>query len=402
MNVNRLPHVWPPSLPHHESHPSWKLASEQFSARRDWPHSRQESPLSAGESSPSELEQERRPLRRSPEEVEGRQDEEEEEETKPSLDLETRIAMLLQNKESGAAPPFLSLADGSDDENVTSKAEVKALTELPEEAEVVAEESVSESDEEGGSGDSLKESNGDEPYHSPLSTPPSPFISKEQYLVWHTKSLELLTEAHRLEKQENKERVKKIRERRSKRSSPDQKANENKSETSDLATATAAASAAAGITTNVNGNDDCMSLSSLSSTEDPILHREMAIGHQHHHQLPIPQSFEQRHDFKPGELFSGPVIGPGPPGSFPPQDPMYMWHQPPPPNHMTPSFPEYFQYPPSYSMFPPDGSAPQNFNSGFPPNQTGPPPPYQWPTGYAQGFDMNGHQCGHYHDPTVK
>lgn len=126
-----------------------------------------------------------------------------EEENKP-LDLDTRIALLLKEKGSGGmAPPFLTLGGDSDDE---SKSVIDKLSETPTLLSRSRCAADSDSDDDRSSislsempinppaPDFLfalgRQRTKEDEEKRPLSTPPSPFLSKEVYLDCHRLALE--------------------------------------------------------------------------------------------------------------------------------------------------------------------------------------------------------------------
>ncbi|XP_064082523.1 histone-lysine N-methyltransferase SETD1-like isoform X2 [Macrobrachium nipponense] len=410
------PHIVPPSNDHHSSnsHHSWDPSrfpsmDYQRSTQNESPFQNKVHTESSGKSKLDErLEKMEIAVNSKP------KPESEEEEDKSNLDLDTRIAMLLQNKDSGMAPPFLALGLGSDED------EDKKDIVVPEEKKVKDKQSTASSSGSSGSdsdsctssdsgsesevGEGSKESSSSEGKSNwslletilePLSTPPSPFLSQEVYLQWHEKSIELKKEAQRREREENRERLKKLKKKKAKKRTKDtEKDKDMKSEVKEEPV---------NEESQVNGiDDDRMSLSSLSSTEDPILHRD----------VPIPPAGS-------GVPGSGAGYGapPGynqyaPPPTYPsylpggyPSHPMatesvYSWQQPPgyPPNFVSgyPGYnPGYMALPAGYSnvTHPPPGTnlAGQN-----------PYAPYFGP-GYSAVQDPGNatHKSGQYHDPTI-
>ena len=408
-----------------------------------------------------------------------------------NLDLDTRIAMLLQNKDTSMAPPFLTIGLGSEDEE-----EENGIKEKPEEQEASNTEGVnnhqeektecdtskeevsqkketvneSESGSSSSSGTSVSEDEGDddgslsgsstersssreegdlkkedEPL---LSDPPSPFISKEQYEYWYGKSLELKKEAQRQEQKENRERLKKFRKRKLKKIKKTKKKNEegiNNTNNENVAI------------NNNNGNlqhkdahmngvedDDRMSLSSLSSGEDPILHQQdianMASRFQHppisgsqynaphippapppgqynpaapgqppfnaqpgstgaHYNAPPPGYPQPHHQYPHPAGYPTPYAPPGYPMQH---DPSYPWHRPPPGYPSQAQIPGYPHYAGSYMNYPQSNVPP-----GYPPmNHQGALPPYSpyYPNNYPQighSDDPNSFTSSQYHDPTI-
>lgn len=346
--------------------------------------------------------------------------ESEEEEDKSNLDLDTRIAMLLQNKDSGMAPPFLALGLESDEEEEKKENIVQEENRMKEKESSGPTSSSSsttdsdtdsssdvESDSEGG--DSSKESSRGEGKSDwallenilePLSSPPSPFLSHEMYLYWHEKGNELKKEAQRREKEENRERLKKLKKKKVKKKSKETKGNDKVKEIKSEVKVESMQE-----DSQVNGiDDDRMSLSSLSSTEDPILH------------VPIPPA--------------GSAVPP-PAGPFTAPPPGYSQYAPPPgypPSYLPPGYPppHAMTQEAAYQWQPPPGYPP-NFVSGYPGYNTGymtipsgyssishPPPgpsvPGQAPfppyfgAGYPPTQDPSDstHKSGEYHDPTIK
>lgn len=335
-------------------------------------------------------------------------EDEEEEEEKPSLDLETRIAMLLQNKDANIAAPFLSLADESDEEGLKRDGEedLEGDTKKPEipvtESDIKADDSdkekkvsdkssdsdvTTDSEEIGSLKGSGSEKDDDTLPEEPLSTPPSPFISKSQYLFWHEKGLELRNEAQRKERAENRERLKRLKKKRLK------KTKENLQETCQNLIQEMSIKEEGKESQQVNGNDDCMSLSSLSSTEDPILHQDVLIP------PPPPPPFSSVPSGYP-QPYSQPNYPYG--QGYPPhiqQNPAYSW-QPPLQGYQPNVQQSYSGYNPSYMSFPPGASGqPGSIDA----QNQGQMAMYQWPMYPASdGPTSDGHLRGLYHDPTVK
>ncbi|XP_076065509.1 histone-lysine N-methyltransferase SETD1-like isoform X2 [Oratosquilla oratoria] len=345
------------------------------------------------------------------------------EDEKSTLDLDTRIAMLLQNKDCGIAPPFLNFGAGSDDDDDKKedsddkdmkKTSFKAVASSSSSSSSDSSDSSMDSDSSSGSsslGDGTRNSRESDERKSdvlgtllePLSSPPSPFISHAQYLYWHERSIALKKEAIKKEKEETREKLKKLKKKKVKKKEKKKEAvNEKiekvekdetkpiiKQENEEL----------------VNGaDDDRMSLSSLSSTEDPILHQD----------VPIPPNLPLG-----STTFTAPPPGyPGyatqpsyPPPYLPPtyphtQETNYHW-QPPPgyPSNLLPGYPGYN---PAYSTYPP-GTTPAYASMMAPPPMPGaavtpgqPPFPYYSPSfpPPAQAQDQT-HKSGQYHDPTL-
>ncbi|XP_068207015.1 histone-lysine N-methyltransferase SETD1 [Palaemon carinicauda] len=412
------PHVVPPANDHHSSnsHHSWDPS--RFPPI-DYPRSTQnESPFpnkvhteSSGKSKLDErLEKMEVMVNNKP------KPESEEEEDKSNLDLDTRIAMLLQNKDSGMAHPFLSLDLGGDEDEDKKDVVVPEEKKVKDKQSTVSSSGSSASDSDSctssdtGSesevGEGSKESSGGEGKSNwslletilePLSTPPSPFLSQEVYLQWHEKSIEFKKEAQRREREENRERLKKLKKKKAKKRTKDtEKEKDIKSEVK---------VEPVNDESQVNGiDDDRMSLSSLSSTEDPILHRE----------VPIPLA-------GPGVPGPGAAYGAPPPGynqyaaapaAYPsylpggyPGHPMaaesvYSWQQPPGyPSNFVSGYPGYN---PGYMTLPSGYSNVAQTPPGT--NMAGQNPyaPYFGP-GYPAVPDPGNstHKSGQYHDPTI-
>ncbi|KAK7086100.1 hypothetical protein SK128_010805 [Halocaridina rubra] len=339
--------------------------------------------------------------------------ESEEEEDKSTLDLDTRIAMLLQNKDSAMAASFLALGLGSDEDEDKKDGIVKDEKKLKDKQSTASSSGSSLSDSEscssssGGSesdvGEGSKESSGGEGKSDwslletilePISTPPSPFLSQKTYLYWHEKSIEFKKEAQKREREENRERLKKLKKKKPKKRTNVTREKDKKIEVKDEPI---------NDESQVNGiDDDRMSLSSLSSTEDPILHQD----------VPIPPA-------------GAPVSGPGAPYTAPP--PGYNQYAPPPgypPSYMPSGYPPHTMAPEASYPWQPPGYAPNfvssypGYNPGYmalPPGYTNmahPPPggtvpgqsypPYFGP-GYPppQESGDTTHKSGEYHDPTI-
>lgn len=330
--------------------------------------------------------------------------------SKSNLDLDTRIAMLLQNKDSGIAPPFLALGLGSDEDEEKKIQEVKKVKENESSSSVSQSDSTSDSgsDTDVGEG-SMDSSGGDikskwtilENILEPLSTPPSPYISKDMYKYWHEKGKELKMEAQRREREENRERLKKLKkktlQKREKEKSSSDNSNDVKSEVK---------VEPGQEDSQVNGiDDDRMSLSSLSSTEDPILHQDVPIPPEGttiptaggHYAAPPPGYTHYTHP--PGYPTSYLPTG-YPTGSISQDGATFSWQPPPgyPPNFVSgyPGYnPGYMALPSGYTGVtqPPPGT-----------NITGQNPYHSYfGPGYPTTQDPDStHKSGEYHDPTIK
>ena len=257
------------------------------------------------------------------------------EEDEQNLDLETRIAMLLQNKDSSIAPPFLSLTDEQSDEE-TKKSSSSGETE-PEELSGGEEKAA--------------------PPQEPLSTPPSPFLSQEIYLHWHKTTQELQQEA---QKEENKERLKRLKKKIG-------KGKKKKEESSQI---------------NGVNDDDHMSLSSLSSTEDPILQQESTQETEPNPSAPYPPHFSYpSFPYAPQSQHMTPINWQG-----------QQNFSATPVDHYSFGTQNYLSYPPPYVSnypVPPPGQMPMYPN---------------WPGYFPQGpgSTSGNYQSGLYHDPTIK
>ena len=187
------------------------------------------------------------------EEVEQKREEVEERGDESQIDLDTRIAMLLQNKDS-SVPSFLSMGLGSDEEEegddtepsteATVEEENSAAPPPPQPPSADQVDSKPPPPQKEDEGSSSEEEEQEEP---PLSTPPSPFLSKEHYLLWHKRSQEERREAARKEREQNRLSLSKIKSR--------------------LSTDTAMEAAKPN---GCNSDDDRMSVSSLSSVENEV------------------------------------------------------------------------------------------------------------------------------------
>ncbi|XP_044740720.1 histone-lysine N-methyltransferase SETD1 [Chrysoperla carnea] len=132
---------------------------------------------------------------------------EQEIEDKKTLDLDTRIEMLLKGKTAGGmAPPFLQIGASSDSEEEMKRPSISGLTPT----KAIAVDSI-DSDDDDRSSISLSDLPINPPApdkclssdpSAPLSQPPSPFLSKECYLQCHRIALEqqaLAKQRHALE-----------------------------------------------------------------------------------------------------------------------------------------------------------------------------------------------------------
>ncbi|XP_042232871.1 histone-lysine N-methyltransferase SETD1-like isoform X2 [Homarus americanus] len=341
--------------------------------------------------------------------------ESEEEEDKSNLDLDTRIAMLLQNKDSGMAPPFLALGLGSDEEEEKKEGlsqEEKKVKDKESSVQTTSSSSVSNSDTDSSSdtgsesevGEGSKDSSGGEGKSKwailenvlePLSTPPSPFISQEKYIYWHEKGNELKMEAQRREREENRERLKKLKKKKVKKK--DKVSDKSKDIKSEVKTEPMLEE------NQVNGiDDDRMSLSSLSSTEDPILHQDVPIPPAGTTVPPPGTPFSAP---PPGYSHYGPPPGyqsyltPGYPPPAIPQEATYPWQ--PPPGYPANFVAGYPGYNPGYMALPPGYSTITQPPPGTTLTGQSPYPPYFGP-GYPQPQDGDStHKSGEYHDPTI-
>ncbi|KAA0187808.1 hypothetical protein HAZT_HAZT001490 [Hyalella azteca] len=221
----------------------------------------------------------------SDEESEDLEDERAQEEEEDHIDLDTRIAMLLQSKDGGMAASFLGLGleEAADDqkkeeeEPSTAPADdtvksVDAEIVVPKEtndgasqAKTVDEQKKSSKassvagvsdwespSEDSASNDAIK-SDASDADEKPLSAPPSPFISSEQYLLWFEKSRQLKREAREKDREENRERLKKMREKKAERRRRKKESEEAKERAARIEEAAT--------------QDDRMSMSSVSSEE---------------------------------------------------------------------------------------------------------------------------------------
>lgn len=351
--------------------------------------------------------------------------ESEEEEDKSNWDLDTRIAMLLQNKDSGMAPTFLALGLGSDEEEEKKEnasqedKKVKDSKESGTQSSSSSSGSASNSDDSNSSsssssdlgsdsevGESSKDSNSCGEGRSkwavldsilePLSTPPSPFLSQEMYMYWYEKGRELKMEAQRREREENRERLKKLKKKKVKKKHREDKASDR------IINSDVKVEQGEEEESQVNGiDDDRMSLSSLSSTEDPILHQDVPIPMQGS-QFTAPPPGYTHYTAPPGYPGSYLPSGyPTTPASLPQDSTTYSWQPPPgyPPNFVA----GYPGYNPGYMALP------TNFPSmSQPPPGTTIPGQVPYPSYFGPGYpappDASDatHKSGEYHDPTIK
>lgn len=337
----------------------------------------------------------------------------EEDDNKSNLDLDTRIAMLLQNKESGIAPPFLAvLGSDEEDEKKGVGQEGKKVKESSTGSSVSPSDSDSTSDtgSESEVGEGSKDSSGGEMKPKwtilenilePLSTPPSPFISRDMYIFWHEKGNELKMEAQKREREENRERLKKLKKKKLKKRDKEKTSSDNSNDVKSEVKVEAGQE-----DSQMNGiDDDRMSLSSLSSTEDPILHQD----------VPIPPAGTQvppgggpytapppgYPHYTPSSGYPASYLPPGyPPATISTDGATYSWQPPPgyPPNFVS----GYPGYNPGYMALPAGYSA-----LSQPPPGTSIPGQAPYPSYFGPGYHTaqdpdSTHKSGEYHDPTIK
>ncbi|XP_054280902.1 histone-lysine N-methyltransferase SETD1B-A-like [Macrosteles quadrilineatus] len=284
-----------------------------------------------------------------------------------NLDLDTRIELLLKERTAGGMnPPFLKImSDSGESDDDLRKSPSSKLKGKQDTINSRLKQGLGENQSNTSCDSSLptdKDKTVDEEPRSPLSQPPSPFVSEEAYLHWYRKGIEqtrkakiqelgFLTNVAKLaSKDEIHSEISSSEDEILTRKSPSSKANEEEIEPKS--------------TPLQDEIDDRMSLSSLSSGDEKIETVPTPYHHQPPQHIPPPQPLHPPlHPIHPHPHMP-PMNGPPPRfmSTVPPPPMPYQpyhhnnYHQPhfphmPPVHHQPQHHPQYHQ-PPQYNQPP--------------------------------------------------